>query len=219
MKTASTLIDSFMKFNCIDPYQTCSWADMIIVCAANGLEPDIDLFQLLTIGSFLSKQVQKMFMHTLKETTLLDEMACKLQAVEIIYTTSCLMHKPTCTFHSSTKFESISQLEEAWYIIYPNQPDSDYIDPYQSASTYDAQEYSTKNYCMKLFKTIDLKFPMAWLKFYSANSRTVELNNMFMKFLLSTTRVKAKLNKQFQPLLALLEKDVSKHEAKAMHLV
>ena len=155
-----------------------------------------------------------MLMHTLKETTFLDDIACKQQAIEIVYTVSFLIENPKCIFSSSTKLESIPSLANVWYALYPNQPENDYIDPYQPASTT-----STTNYCMKLFKTIDLKFPLAWLKFYSAYSRMVRLNDVFMKFLLSTTRSKAKHNRQFQPLLEMLEKEVSAQQSKAMHLV
>lgn len=210
----SCTIGRFQRFEFIDPYRLSSWADVIVVCAANGLEPDIDLFWLLTLGSFWSKQVQKMLMHTLKETTFLDDIACKQQSLEIVYTVSCLIGNPKYVFIDSIELENVPSLSSVWYTLYPNQPENDYIDPYQSSSID-----STKKYCINLFKTIDLKFPLAWLKFYSANSKMVRLNNMFMKFLLSTTRAKAKLNRQFQPLLELLENDVSKHEAKAMHLV
>lgn len=210
----SCTVSRFRKFEFIDPYRLSSWADVVVVCAANGLEPDTELFWLLTLGSFWSKQVQKMLMHTLKETTLLDDIACKQQALEIVYTVSCLIGNPKYVFIDSIELENIPSLSSVWYTLYPNQPETDYIDPYQSSSID-----STKKYCINLFKIIDLKFPLAWLKFYSANSKKVRLNNMFMKFLLSTTRAKAKLNRQFQPLLELLEKDVNKHEAKAMHLV
>lgn len=210
----SSAFNRFHRFKFIDPYNLSSWAEVVVVCAANGLEPDIDMFQLLTIGSFWSKQVQKMLMHTLKETTFLDDIACKQQAIEIVYTVSFLIENPKCIFSSSTKLESIPSLANVWYALYPNQPENDYIDPYQPASTA-----STTNYCMKLFKTIDLKFPLAWLKFYSAYSRMVRLNDVFMKFLLSTTRSKAKHNRQFQPLLEMLEKEVSAQQSKAMHLV
>lgn len=213
------LLDLFKKFKFIDPYNTSSWADIVIVCAANGLEPDIDLFWLLTIGSFLSKQVQQMLLHTLKQTNLLDEIASKPQAVEIVYTTSYLMCKSKLTCSIPVEFGDILAIEDVWYTIFPEQPKNDYIDPYYPASTDSGQESSLKKYQMILFKAFDFKFPLAWLKFYSANSYMTATDHTFMKFLLSTTRVKAKLNRQFQPLLAQLEKDVNKHEAKLMHLV
>ena len=53
----SCIVSRFQKFEFIDPYRLSSWADVVVVCAANGLDPDVDLFWLLTVGSFWSKQV------------------------------------------------------------------------------------------------------------------------------------------------------------------
>lgn len=223
MKTPQKVLDIQFDFSLlqhIDPFQMQSWADVLIWCAAAGIEPNIDIYKFFLLGSFFSKNVNKMLMHTIKETNFLDDLANTIEGAEAAYV---IADRATTVGESIRYYNSKDRYDyqRCWekYLAA-----NDRLQPYDDV--YEISDYSIASWAeivnamkYKLWSALDIRFPLLWLKLFSKWSSTIRVSDeQFIQFLITRTQLKAKHSNQFEKLYAQLLAECSKARNTQMHL-
>lgn len=224
MKSPQKVLDIQFDFSLlqhIDPYKMQSWADVIIWCAAAGIEPNIDMYKFFLLGAFFSRNVNKMLMHTIKETNFLDDLANTVEGAEAAYV---IADRASSVGASIRYYNSQDRYDYKFFwekYLYENGIENQPID-----DSYELNEYSpaaqieiVSNIKYKLWSALDLRFPLLWLKLFSKWSSTIRIaDETFVQFLVTRTQLKAKHSKQFEKLYAQLLAECSKARNIQMHL-
>lgn len=223
MKSSQKVLDiqfDFSMLQHIDPYKMQSWADVMIWCAAAGIEPNIDMYKFFLLGSFFSKNVNKMLMHTIRETDFLDEFANTIEGAEAAYVIS----DRASAIGQPHYYNSIQRYDCLQY--WSKYLHDNGIEDFQIDDSYQLEQYPYKVQLetvnalkYSLWMSLDLRFPYLWLKLFAKWKSIIRVSDeTFIQFLVSRTQMKAKYSKQFEKLYIQLLAECSNARNIQMHL-